>query len=157
MEVYGQPVGPEGYDLLDDPTFVCWMPVLKVTGSIVQHPFDRGYKVHVSVEASDAERVAQELLPAVQRLRIDHKVVYPVSTYIRMNAGEQKGKFVTLYPGPVLEGFTTLVGALDPLLQQIKAKPGPVPMQRLSGHTTPEKKIGKSGLLYYITVTSYRD
>ena len=157
MQVYGQPIGPEGYDVLEDPTFICWMPVLKVVGEYVRHPFERGYKVHVSVDPGDAERVAQHLLPAVQRLRLDHKVVHPVSTYVRMNGGEQKGKFVTLYPGPVLEGFTALVGALDPLLLEINAKPGPQPMERLSGHAIPEKAVGSSGLLYYVTVASYRD
>jgi hypothetical protein len=155
MDVYGQPIGPQGYDIIESPIFLCWMPVLRVTGRIVRHPFSHGYKVHVSVAPGDADRVARAALPQLQAMRLDHKVVYPLSAYTAMNAGDQKGKFITIYPGPVLEGFTTLIGALDPLLADMGAQPGPQTMDRQSGHAFPERRIGRSGLLYYVTVTSY--
>ena len=156
LQAYGQPIGAQGYDLIEDITFLCWMPVLTVIGDIVRHPWDRGYKVHVSVGAGDADRVARSVLPQLQAMQLDHKVVYPLSRYIQMNAGDQQGKFITVYPGPVLEGFTGLIGALDPLLRNMNAVPGPHPMDRQSGHILPERRIGRSGLLYYVIVQSYR-
>ena len=75
------------------------MPVLKVVGDAVQYPFAGGYKVHVSVALQDAERVAEHVLPLLQEMKVPHKVVYPLSSYATMNAGDQKGKFITVYVG----------------------------------------------------------
>ena len=157
MEIYGQPVSNEGYNIIDSLIFLYWMPVLTVVGDVVTHPYNNGYKVHVSVDAGDAERVARRLLPELQSLDLDHKVVYPLSEYIAMNAGEQRGKFITIYPGPIMEGFTRLIGALDPILEGMSARPGPQPMDRQSGHSQVERRIGRSGLLFYIVSRSYRD
>jgi hypothetical protein len=156
MQVYGQPTGSKGYDIIDSPTFLYWMPAVKFEGGRVKHPWPSGYKVHVSPALDDAERVAQALLPTLQRKRLDHKVVYPLEAYARLNDGEQRGKFVTVYPGPVLHGFTDLINAIDPILVEMGAKPGPLPFDRQSGHTKAEQRIGKSGLITYVTTDSYR-
>jgi len=123
MDLYGQPTGPAGYDIIDSPIFACWMPVLAVVGDEVRHPFEGGYKLHLSVDPEDAERVAQHVLPVLQDLRVDHKVVFPVTAYVAMNEGEQRGKFITVYPGPGFATFTSLVGTVDRLLMAIAAKP----------------------------------
>ena len=157
MDLYGQPTGPAGYDIIDSPIFACWMPVLAVVGDEVRHPFEGGYKLHLSVDPEDAERVAQHVLPVLQDLRVDHKVVFPVTAYVAMNEGEQRGKFITVYPGPGFATFTSLVGTVDRLLMAIAAKPGPRPLRRLAGNAMPETAVGKSGLLYGVIVESYRD
>jgi hypothetical protein len=157
MDLYGQPTGPAGYDVIDSPIFACWMPVLRVVGEEVRHPFEGGYKLHLSVVPDEAGRVARQVLPVLQDLRMDHKVVYPVSTYVAMNAGDQRGKFITVYPGPGFASFTSLVGTVDRLLIAIAATPGPRPSRRLAGNALPETAVGKSGLLYGVIVESYRD
>ena len=156
MPVYGQPTGPQGYDMIDISVFVYWMPVLTVVGSVVTHPWRNGYKVHVSVDISDADRVARRLLPALQSLALDHKVVYSLNDYIDMNAGEQQGKFITIYPGPLMDAFTGLIGAIDPILQGMNARPGPHPMDRESGHSQLERRTGRSGLLFYVISRNYQ-
>jgi hypothetical protein len=132
------------------------MPVLKVIGDTVQYPFAGGYKVHVSVALEDAERVAEHVLPILQDMKVPHKVVYPLDRYASMNVGDQKGKFITIYVGPLLYSFLTLVNRLDPLLVEIAATPGPQAMNRTIAHLQPEQRIGLSGLLTYIIVANYR-
>jgi len=156
MDVYGQPISRQGYDLIDASVFVYWMPVLTVVGDIVTHPYNNGYKVHVSVDPGDADRVARRLLPELQSMDLDHKVVYSLSDYIAMNASDQQGKFITIYPGPFMEGFTRLIGAIDPILAGMNARPGPHPSERQSGHTQLERRIGRCGLLYYVISRNYR-
>ena len=155
MDVYGQPVGYLGYDVIDSVIFVYWMPVLRVVGSAVQHPFAGGYKVHVSVDLADADRVARSVLPILQEMNFSHKVVYPVRAYASMNGGDQKGKFITIYVGPFMYSFLELVNRLDPVLVEMGAVPGPQAMNRLAEHLRPEQRIGLSGLLTYVIVADY--
>lgn len=156
MSCYDQPLGQHGYDVIESPLHAYWMPVLDVQGNRCIHPFDGGYKVHVSVDPSDADRVARRILPELQAWALDHKVYHDVATYRAQNEGDQKGKFITIYPGPVLEGFTRLVNRLDPILLGMKAMPGPAPRARLKNHAETEQRIGLSGLLFYVTVLNYR-
>ena len=78
MEIYGQLIGHSGYDLIDSVIFAYWMPAVKILGRVVQHPFAGGYKVHVSVDLADADRVARSVLPILQEMKFSHKVVYPL-------------------------------------------------------------------------------
>ncbi|MBX6369632.1 MAG: hypothetical protein IRZ04_16740 [Rhodospirillales bacterium] len=156
MEVYGQPTGSNGYDIIDSPIFLYWMPAVKFERGRVKHPWPSGYKVHIAPAADDAERVARALLPKLQAKRLDHKVVYPLDAYRRLNQSEQRGKFITIYPGPVLHAFTDLINAIDPLLAEMKAKPGPLPLDRQSGYSRAERRIGVSGLVSYVTTDDYR-
>jgi hypothetical protein len=156
MLIYGQPSGRDGYDIIDSPIMLYWMPILRVHGDVVRHPFQQGYKVHVSVDPGDADRVARAALPVLQQLTMSHKVVFPLSAYQRMNQGNQRGKFITIYPGPVLESFTRLVNRLDPVLAGLNARPGPTPLDRQAGHTQEERRIGLSRMLSYIVSTNYQ-
>jgi hypothetical protein len=156
MEIYGQLIGHSGYDVIDSVIFAYWMPAVKVVGRVVQHPFAGGYKVHVSVDLADADRVARSVLPILQQMKFSHKVVYPLSAYASMNGGDQKGKFITIYVGPFMYSFLALVNRLDPVLVEMEAVPGPQAMDRLAEHLQPEQRIGLSGLLTYVTVADYR-
>jgi hypothetical protein len=73
-----------------------------------------------------------------------------------MNTGDQKGKIITIYVGPLMYSFLALVNRVDPLLAEMKATPGPQAMNRISAHFQPEQRIGLSGLLTYIIVANYR-
>jgi hypothetical protein len=156
VEIYGQPIGPQGYDIIDSVIFAYWMPAIKVVGRVVQHPFTGGYKIHVSVALADADRVARSVLPILQEMKVSHKVVYPLRAYASLNAGDQKGKFITVYVGPLMYSFLALVNRLDPILVEMEAEPGPQAMNRLSAHLRAEHRIGLSGLLSYVTVADYR-
>ena len=107
---------------------------MKVIGDTVQYPFAGGYKVHVSVAIEDAERAAEHVLPILQEMKVPHKVVYPLSRYASMNTGEEKGKFITIYVGPLMNSFLALVNRLGPLLVEMDATPGPQAMNRISAH-----------------------
>jgi hypothetical protein len=157
-DVYGFPTGPRGYDIVDSMIMPYWKPALRDLGKRVEHPFQSGYKLHVTAWPRDVEKVAKAVLPLLQKANLDHKVVYPQRAYEEMCQGLQAGKFITIYPGPVLEGYTRLLGQLDPLLNQLKQggiSPGPVPRDRQQGHTIAENKSGTSGFLWYITTSSY--
>jgi hypothetical protein len=157
MEIYGQKLSrTDGYDMIDSPIFLYWMRVLRLEGKRVTHPFVGGYKVHVSVAPADADRVARAILPKLQTRRLSHKVIFPLAAYENVNEGKQKGKFITIYAGPVLHGFADLVGELDAALVAMKATPGPRSMDRLSGYSRPEQRVGLAGMLSYITTDDYR-
>ncbi len=156
MLLYGQPTGAAGYDLVDGITFAAWMPVLKVDGDRVIHPWQQGYKVHVSVAPIDADRLARTALPQLQAMRVDHKIYASLDRYQQALNGPQRGKFITIYPGPVLGGFTSLINRLDPVLARFGATPGPRPLDRSKGHRVEEQATGTSGLLSYTVVNSYQ-
>ncbi len=157
-DVYGFPTGARGYDIVDSLIMPYWKPALRDLGKRVEHPFQSGYKLHVTAQPRDAERVAKAVLPALQKANLDHKVVYPQSAYGEMCQGLQAGKFITIYPGPLMDSYTRLLGELDPLLNRLKqggVSPGAVPQDRQKGHTVAENKAGTSGFLWYITTNSY--
>lgn len=158
VSVYGFATGPRGYNIIDSVIMPYWMPALRDLGKRVEHPWQNGYKLHVTARPSDVEKVAKAVLPLLQQSNLDHKVVYPQSAYEEMCRGDQAGKFITIYPGPVLEGYTRLLGQLDPLLNKLKqggTMPGPIPKDRQKGHAVSELKSGTSGFLWYITTESY--
>jgi hypothetical protein len=156
MAIYGQPEGPDGYEAFLG--FAYWMPESKpfmtAEGRAKRTPWFGGYKVHVSVDLRDAERVAQRLLPILQKRRVFHKVVYPLDKYREMNETKQRGKFITIYPGPILHSFTALVNDISPILDEMKARPGPPTLAREGGNKQAEHRIGQSGI-YYVTVRDY--
>jgi hypothetical protein len=47
-------------------------------------------------------------------MKVPHKVVYFLRRYATMNEGDQKGKFITIYVGPLMCSFLALVERLDP-------------------------------------------
>jgi hypothetical protein len=133
-----------------------WMPVLHVVGGVVHHPHSGGYKLHVSVDPDDAERVAHVALPLLQSLQVSHKVVYPLSAYGSINASAQRGKFITIFPGPTQHDFALVADALDASLAEMNARPGPRALNRQAAYACTERSYGQSGLLSFVIVASYR-
>jgi hypothetical protein len=70
------------------------------------------------------ERVAEHVLPMLQEMKIPHKIVYLLSSYATMNAGDQKGKFITIYVRPLMYSFLALVKRLDRLLVEMQSYTG---------------------------------
>jgi hypothetical protein len=163
QQMYGQPTGEHGYAPVyskedeNVPVFACWMPAVKVVGKKVKFPFPSpgGYKVHLSVALEDAERVAQRVLPILHEMNVPHKVVYSLGRYATMNKGNQRGKFITIFVGPLFYSFLALVKLLDRVLEEMQAAPGPQAMDRTSAHLQAEQRIGNSGLLTYVIVDEY--
>lgn len=157
-DIYGFPQGAQGYDIVDSYIMLYWKPALRDHGSTVEHPFQSGYKLHVSAQPRDAERLARAVLPVLQRANLDHKVVYPLKEYEDMCRGDQAGKFITIYPGPLMTAYAALLGQLDPVLRQLRqagVMPGPVPKDRQQGHAVSENRAGGTGFVWYITTNSY--
>jgi hypothetical protein len=46
--------------------------------------------------------------------------------------------------------------ALDAALAAMRARPGPQALDRLAGHACTEQSYGRSGLLSFVIVASYR-
>jgi hypothetical protein len=156
MDAYGQKIGKDGYDLIDSMIFLYWMPVVKVVDRDVEHPYPGGYKLHISVDPDQAGDVAKAILPRLQARKLSHKVIYPVSEYIKINKTKQRGKFITIYAGPFFETRAELVKEIDPMLVAMRAKPGPQSMDRLSNYEKAELRAGSSGLISFVMTDSYR-
>lgn len=157
-DIYGFAVGRRGYDIVDSMIMPYWKPALRDLGSSVVHPFQFGYKLHVTAVPRDAEKVAKAVLPILQKANYDHKVVYPLSEYEDLCKGDQAGKFITIYAGPLLTAYAEVVGLLAPVFRQLSQAgvgPGPTPMDRQKGHAVAEIRAGTSGFLWYITTNSY--
>jgi hypothetical protein len=105
-----------------------------------------GFKLHVSVDPSEAEALAHVALPTLRLLHVHHKVVRSQALYEQMNRGAQRGKFITIYPGPARPS-QRVVDTLEPTLIARGFRPGPVPTTRKSDHLTHEIRIGGSGMI----------
>ena len=139
--VYGQPDGE--YDLVESPYFAESVRIAK------RYYGSGGYKLHISVDVNHAESLARVMLPTLRLLNVYHKVVTFVDTYERLNLGEQRGKFITIYAGPYDEALR-IVNVLSPTLLRLKAegvKRGPVPLARKANHQQFEKVIDPSGMI----------
>ena len=84
--LYGQP----------DNEYEVFLPFAE---TLVKTSHRSGYKLHVTVTTQHHEQLAAGILPALRLLRTHHKVVLP-GFYTNFNAGEQGGKFITVYAGP---------------------------------------------------------
>ncbi len=105
-----------------------------------------GFKLHISVHEEDADRLARLALPTLRLLQAHHKVVRDLDAYRRMQAGNQRGKFITVYPGPA-QRAQRVVDTLDPVLVSNAFRRGPVPTTRQSNHQTAEIRVGGSGMI----------
>ncbi len=102
-----------------------------------------GFKLHISVHEDDADALARIALPTLRLLHVHHKVVKDVETYRELNRGNQRGKFITIYPGgagPSQRVLDTLDATVD------RFRRGPSPATRQSRHRTHEIRVGNSGL-----------
>ena len=78
--------------------------------------------------------------------------------YANFNSGPQAGKFITVYAGAP-EAARRIVDVLDPALAGLRrngVRPGPVPMNRQSGHTRPEEAVGASGMIFQLWLNDLR-
>jgi len=102
-----------------------------------------GFKLHISVHEDDADALARVALPTLRLLRVHHKVVRDLETYRGMNTRNQRGKFITIYPGAARPS-QRVVDALDSTVGRFRR--GPSPSTRQSGHREYEIRVGQSGL-----------
>ena len=102
-----------------------------------------GFKLHISVHEEDADALARVALPTLRLLSVHHKVVKDLAEYRALNSGLQRGKFITIYPGPA-QPSQRVVDRLDVTLARFRR--GPAPTTRQSRHREAEIRIGRSGL-----------
>jgi len=112
-------------------------------------PPRRGFKIHISVHAGDAEIAARSLLPKLRQHQIPHKVVRDLPRYMQQLAGEQRGKFITIYL-PDRRPPEDLVASLDADFVWLDLRPGPRPTAPVAGTEmrAPEERVGDTGFLF---------
>jgi hypothetical protein len=114
-------------------------------------PPPRGFKLHVSPRAQDAEIVARSVLPRLRQLGVPHKVVRSLTVYLEQFDTDQRGKFITIYTNGSAEAQQVL-DAIDPELTELRQvgglSPGVVPTTRESQHSEGEIAVGNSGLIF---------
>ncbi|MBT8335156.1 MAG: hypothetical protein KJO11_01040 [Gemmatimonadetes bacterium] len=130
--------------------FMHWLPGYEPYKQMRQF-FAGGYKIHLSATLSEAQRVADAVLPLLRDMQIYHKVRPDHASYEAMNAGRQQGKFITVYVGPLQEKFLSVAKELDALLTAHQFTPGPTPSARLGGHAQEEQRAGLSRMIFYTT------
>ena len=112
-------------------------------------PPRRGYKIHVTVHASDAEIVARCVLRKLRQRKIPHKVVRDLPRYMQQLGSEQRGKFITIYL-PDRTPPLDLVASIDADFVWLGVRPGPWPTAPTSeaAFRAPEERIGETGFLF---------
>jgi hypothetical protein len=134
--------------------FQHWGPGSEQFERMADLGFPGGYKMHLSAHPDDAEKIAELVLPLLRDMNIHHKIVPSPHDYEELNAGTQQGKFITIYCGPSMETFLSVVKNLDPLLIMSRTRPGPTPTLRIGGgHESP---IGTTGHLTYFAIDDFR-
>ncbi|HJQ59331.1 MAG TPA: hypothetical protein VJ890_20665 [Vineibacter sp.] len=145
MAIYGQP----------DALYEVFMPIM-FAETIRKGPHGGGFKLHVTVATDHADPLARAILPLLRDTH--HKVVLPGDYYGRLNNGNERGKFITIYAGPAAPS-QQVVNVIDPVLLQLRAQgilPGPVPTTRQSNHREDEIRIGQSGMIRTYWADDYR-
>ena len=112
-------------------------------------PPRRGYKIHVTVNAGDAEIAARCVLRKLRQRRIPHKVVRDLPRYVEQLASEQRGKFITMYL-PDRTPPDDLVASIDADFVWLGLSPGPRPTAPADGAAprAPEERVGETGFLF---------
>lgn len=116
-----------------------------------------GYKLHITVSTQHHAQLAHVILATLRLLHTHHKVVLP-GFYERFNSGLQAGKFITIYAGPAGPA-QRIIETIDPVLSGLRQsgiEPGPMPMNRQTGHTQPEEVIGSSGMITWLWLDNLR-
>jgi len=134
-----------------------WMPgtifVMSLSIPLAQQS---GFKLHISVHPGDADALARLALPTLRLLHVHHKVVRSQMDYDRMERGSQRGKLITVYPGPARLA-QRVVDTLDITLVTRRFRKGPVPTTRQSGHATQEIRVGQSGMISSYWCSDYEN
>lgn len=106
-------------------------------------------KYHVSTEIGCAGALAQVALPILRAMRLCHKVVRSRSRLEEIQAGDQAGKFITVYAPPNLaEG--DLVDRLGGALADTPGlRPSPrIPRARRFNHAFIERPVDERMFIY---------
>ncbi len=149
MSCYGQPAGAyrtQGLRQGGD-TLRVWLP--RTIFMEWNHPllYTSGWKFHISVDPADADRLARLALPTLRMIDVHHKVIGPWVDYERFNReSNQRGKFITVYPGPSQGAAQRVLDVLDTTCRQHGFIPGPLPSVRRTGFASHEIPIGESGM-----------
>jgi hypothetical protein len=110
-------------------------------------------KYHVSSEIEGAERVAGLVLPFLASKRIFHKIVQSRRLLSKQEAGNQAGKFITIYLPDYEAHLNTTIKELGTRLlalsQEQNIKPCPrVPKSRGYSHVFIEQPLDKGLFIY---------
>lgn len=131
-----------------------WGPGSQDYHAMAEFGFPGGYKMHLSAHPEDAQRIAELVLPLLRDMKIHHKIVSSPLDYEALNSGRQQGKFITIYCGPSMDTFLSVVKNLDPLLIMSRTRPGAHPGIRIGGGL--ETRIGTTGHLTYFVIDDFR-
>lgn len=97
--------------------------------------------------------IAGAVLPLLSNKRIFHKVVSSESFLVRQMAGDQAGKFITIYMNANVEQINPTIIELGDILEQLKkqsgASPSPrIPRSRSYRHVFIEQPLDKGMFIY---------
>jgi hypothetical protein len=149
MSCYGQPPGEYRTQGLrrDGDRLKAWLPKSIFMEWSHRLLYTSGWKIHISVDPADADRLARLALPKLRGIQVHHKVIGPWVDYERFNRdSNQRGKFITVYPGPSHGAAQQVLDVLDAACREHGFKPGPLPSVRKTGFATHEIPIGESGM-----------
>lgn len=136
--LYGQP----------DNEYEVFLPFAE---TLLKTQHQSGYKLHVTVSTEHHDPLARVILPTLRILHSHHKVVLP-QMYADFNAGQQGGKFITVYAGPQAPA-RRIIDVIDPVLANLRRQgiqPGPIPLNRQTGHVEQEQLVGTSGMITWL-------
>jgi hypothetical protein len=110
-------------------------------------------KYHVSADVDGAEHVVLLALPYLAGLRVAHKVVKSRSLLVRQSAGDQAGKFITIYMSAKVAQKNQLIMDLGAQLGELArldlARPCPtIPRSRRYQHVFAEEWLDDSMFIY---------
>ena len=110
-------------------------------------------KYHVSSDIGSAKRIADVVLPLLRVHRIYNKVVKDEELLRSQSAGDQAGKFITLYMNPSVPQWNNAIAdiaeKLDTLKRNQGARPSPsVPRSRRFHHVFIEQPLDDNMFIY---------
>ena len=110
-------------------------------------------KYHVSSALDGAEHVSALVLPYLAERKLFHKVVRSRSCLTRQSAGDQAGKFITIYMPAYVAHKNRVISALGAMLATLqgsgRARPSPtVPKSRAYSHVFIEQPLAEAMFTY---------
>jgi hypothetical protein len=110
-------------------------------------------KYHVSSDVPSAELVAKTVLPYLAARRIMHKVVQRRSLLVQQMAGDQAGKFITIYMKSNVEHVNRVIQELGEALGMLRTargiQPSPrIPRARSYSHVFIEQPLDREMFIY---------
>lgn len=110
-------------------------------------------KYHVSADIAGAETIAGIVLPYLAARKIFHKVVQRESFLTKQTAGDQAGKFITIYMPHHVEQHNQIIRELGDLLARLRSQSGiepcpQVPRSRHYHHVFIEQPLDEGMFIY---------